>query len=149
MKRDAHDRYFVHDIIKQFFFKRLSHSKRRKHHLLAARCYEDRDDPIDLMEGIYHYQQGGEYKKASQLVIDTSASILDGGYASELLAILERFDEKNLEPIVWTEILIVKGKACNIYGEWKKALLYLDESSDIASINDHKKLEVRAICGRL
>ena len=64
VKRDAHDRYFVHDIIKRFFYKRLSASKRREHHLVAARWYENKDEPTDLIEGIYHYKQGGEYKKA-------------------------------------------------------------------------------------
>jgi tetratricopeptide (TPR) repeat protein/DNA-binding MarR family transcriptional regulator len=146
VKKDAYDRYFVHDIIKQFFYTRLSHSKRRKHHLLAARWYGNRDEPIDLIEAIYHFQEAGKHKKASQFAIDSSTSILDGGYASEFLPILERFDEKNLETRVWAEILIVKGKACNTVGEWKKALLYFTQSDDIATIIGDKKLEVKAIC---
>ncbi len=146
VKMDGYDRYFVHDIIKQFFYKRLSAAKRREQHLLVARWYENRDEPIDLIEAIYHFQEAGKHKKASQFAIDSSKSILDSGHASELFVILERFDEKNLETRVWAEILIVKGKACNTVGEWKKALLYLNESSDIGTIIGDKKLEVKAIC---
>lgn len=146
VKKDAYDRYFVHDIIKRFFYSRLSPSKRRGHHLLAARWYKDRDEPLDIIEGIYHYQEAGEYKKASQFAIDRSASIFEGGFAAELLATLETFDKKNIETGVWAEILILKGKACNMVGEWKKALLYFAQSADIATLIGNKKLEVKAIC---
>ena len=146
VKKDARDRYFVHDVIKQFFQGRLTPSKRRKFHSFAARWYEKRDEPINLIEAIYHYQEAGKYKKASQFAMDSSESILDGGYASDFLAILERFDEKNLETGVWAEILMVKGKASNTAGEWKKALLYFNESSDIGTAISDKKLKVKAIC---
>ena len=146
VKKDAHDRYFVHDIIKQFFYTRLSPTKRRRHHSLAAKWYENRDDPIDLIEAIYHYQEAGKYKKASELAINSYKSVLDGGYASEFSITLETFNEKNLGSKVWAEILILKGKACNMDGEWKKALLYFAQSADIATIIGEKKLEGKAIC---
>jgi tetratricopeptide (TPR) repeat protein/DNA-binding MarR family transcriptional regulator/GTPase SAR1 family protein len=145
VKKDARDRYFVHDIIKQFFYSRLSPSKRRKYHLIAARCYEKRDDPNALIEAIYHYQEAGKYKKASQFAINSSESILNGGYASDFLVILERFDEKNVEDRIWAEILNVKGKVCNMCGKWKKSLLYYTQSADIAAIIVDKKLEVKSI----
>jgi tetratricopeptide (TPR) repeat protein/DNA-binding MarR family transcriptional regulator len=145
VKKDANNRYFVHDIIRQFFYCRLSPSQRKKYHLLAAQWFENRDEPIDFIEAIYHYQEAGEYKKTSQLAIDSSASILNGGHAAELLVILERFKEKNLETSLYAEILVLKGKACNMCGEWKKALLYFNESADVASISGNKKLEVKTI----
>ncbi len=146
VKKDDYDRYSIHDILKQFFYRGVLPSKRKEHHLIAAQWYEDRGEPIDLIEAIYHYLQGKEYKKASQLTVDSSVSILEGGYASELLVTIESFDEKNVENRVWAEILIVKGKACNMCGEWEQALLNFNQSEDIASIIGDKKLKARAIC---
>ncbi len=146
VKKDAHDRYFLHDLINNFFYSRLPPAKRRKHHLTAAQWYEDRDKSIDLIEAIYHYLEGRRDKKACQLAIQSSAFILDEGYAAELLAILERFDEKNVETELWPEILILKGKACYIGGEWKQALLYFTQSSDMASVIGDHELKVKAIC---
>ncbi|UCE73244.1 MAG: tetratricopeptide repeat protein [Methanomassiliicoccales archaeon] len=146
VKKDARERYFVHDIVKQFFYKRLSPSRRKKHHLIAASGYEIKDEPLDIIEAIYHYQEAGEYKKASQLAIDRSAYIFDGGSAAEFLVILERFDEKVVDTKLWASLLMVKAKACNMIGEWKRSLLYLTLCEDIASFIGDNELEVNVIC---
>jgi tetratricopeptide (TPR) repeat protein/DNA-binding MarR family transcriptional regulator len=146
VKKDARDRYFVHDIIKDVFYNRLSPSMRKKHHLFAARWFVNSDKPMDFIEAIYHYLQGGEHEKASQFAIDSSTFILDGGYAAEFLSILETFDEKLVDTRVWPEVLLLKGKAYSMSGEWKMALDYFTRSTDIASTIGDKQLEVKAIC---
>ncbi|MFX0208413.1 MAG: tetratricopeptide repeat protein [Candidatus Hodarchaeota archaeon] len=146
VKKDDYDRYFIHDILRQFFYRVILPSKRKEHHLNAAQWYEDRGEPIDLIEAIYHYCQVKEYKKASQLTVDSSVSILESGYASELLATIESFTMKNVEHRVWAELQLVKGNACNMCGEWEQALLNFAQSEDIASILGDKKLGARAIC---
>jgi tetratricopeptide (TPR) repeat protein len=40
---------------------------------------------------------------------------------------------------------MIKGKASKVCGEWKKALLFLAQSEDLAFIIEDKKLQVRAI----
>lgn len=145
VKKDVNNRYFVHDVIRQFFYSRLLSSQRKKYHLLAAQWFENREESIDLIEAIYHYLQGGEYKKASEVAIDRSLSILEGGYCSEFLAILERLNEREIGTNIWVEILIIKSSACNMCGEWKKALLYFTQSADIASMIGDKKLQIKSI----
>jgi tetratricopeptide (TPR) repeat protein len=146
VKKDTQDRYLVHDIIKQFFYRRLSPSKRKERHLLAARWYENSDEPSDLIEAIHHYQQAEEFELASRFAVDSSISVFNSGYSAEYLTTLEKFDEKDLESSEWAEILIVKGKACNMCGEWKKALHYLTQGVDAATMTDNIKLKARALC---
>jgi len=145
VKKDDYDRYFIHDILKQFFYRGVLPSKRKEHHLIAAQWHENREESIDLIEAIYHYLQGGEYKKASEVAIDRSLSILEGGYCSEFLAILERLNEREIGTNIWVEILIIKSNACNMCGEWKKALLYFTQSADIAFMIGDKKLQMKSI----
>jgi tetratricopeptide (TPR) repeat protein len=146
IKKDSQDRYFLHDLIKKFFYNRLSPSKRKVYHLSAARWFEKRKDPKDYIEAIYHFQEGGEYKKATRVVIKNSITILEGGYSSEFIAVLERFDERNMEADVWLEILIIKGKACYMGGDWKQALLYFTQCSDMATLEGNDPLKIKALC---
>jgi tetratricopeptide (TPR) repeat protein/DNA-binding PadR family transcriptional regulator len=144
VKKDSYDRYFVHDIIKQFFYSRLPPIKQKSYHLIAALGYEERDEPKDIIEAINQYQEAGKNKKASQLTIDSSIAVLEGGYATEFLNALERFDEKKVDTKNWAKILIVKGKACSMVGEWEKALLNFTQSSDISTILGDNELKVQA-----
>ncbi len=146
VKTDAHHRYFIHDIMKQFFYSRLSSSKQRNYHLIAAQCFVKKDEPANLIEAIYHYQEAGKYNKASQVAIENTTSVLEGGYAEEFLATLERFNDKKVEIRDWAEILMVKGKACSMVGDCQKALLYFTQSVDISTMIRDEKLKVKAIC---
>jgi tetratricopeptide (TPR) repeat protein/DNA-binding MarR family transcriptional regulator len=145
VKRDAHNRYFVHDYLKQIFYNGVSPYLRRKYHSNAALWYRNREKPIELIEAIYHHQEAGEYEKASQFAMNKSQFIIDEGYSIELLTVLERFNKKEVVTQIWANILILMGRACNICGQWKKALQYYTQSSEIASSIDNKKLEVMAI----
>jgi tetratricopeptide (TPR) repeat protein len=103
-------------------------------------------DPENLIEAIYHYQEAEQHNKASKIAIENSNKILDSGYSMEYNALLERFDEKELKPGIYGEILIAKGRTYDIIGEWKKALNYYNESIDFASINNNEKIMIRAFC---
>lgn len=146
VKLDAQDRYFLHDIIKRFFYSRLSRSKRRYYHRLTAKGFESGKDASHIIEAIYHYQEAGDLTPASELALEYSSMIIDGGYATDLLGILERFVEKDLESKIWSEILFTKGKTSYIVGEWKKALHYLTECSDLSTVIHNDELKVKAIC---
>jgi tetratricopeptide (TPR) repeat protein len=146
VKIDTNNRYYVHDIIKQFFYSRLSTSQKLANHLYAGLWFEEKGDSTNLLEAIYHYQKAEEYQKASQIAIENSKSIFEGGLAIEFLNVLDRFDEKTINIDIWAQILILKGKANYMSGEWKKALLHFNFSRDLASFVGHKKIMARALC---
>jgi len=146
VKLDAKNRHFLHDIIKRFFYTRMSRSKRKNFHRLAAKWYENENEASHLIEAIYHYQEAGDLNSASTLAIESSSLIMDCGYATDLLVILERFEESDLEPKVWAEILFIMGKNSYMVGEWKKALRYLTECSDLVTVIHNDELKVRAVC---
>jgi len=146
VKKDAQNRYFVHDIIKQFFHARLSTTKKRKLHLIAAKWYSQREEAVERIEAIHHRCEAGEYAEAVQFAIENASMIIDGGFAGEFLGVLEKIDENNVEPELWSELLIVKGKASYMGGEWKKALLFFNKSSDMASVTGTSEIRVVALC---
>ncbi|UCE36013.1 MAG: hypothetical protein JSW00_10665 [Thermoplasmata archaeon] len=97
LKKDTHNRYFEHNIVKRFFYDRLCSSKQREYHLIAAKWYENRNEAIDFIESIYHYLKAGDHEMSSKLVIKHSDSILNCRYTNEYLDILEKINESNLE----------------------------------------------------
>lgn len=146
VKKDVYDRYFIHDIIKSYFYKNIPPSKHKSLHLSAARWLEERENPIEILESIYHYFCAEDYENASKLVINYSSTILENGLTTELLGILEGTDEKKFNNGIWMKILMVKGKACNMIGEWKKALQNYNCSTDIANLTGDKACEGNALC---
>ncbi|MHA2121069.1 MAG: tetratricopeptide repeat protein [Promethearchaeota archaeon] len=146
VKKDVYDRYFIHDIIKSYFYKNIPSSKLKSLHLSAARWLEERENPIEILESIYHYFYAEDYENASELVINYSSTILESGLTTELLGILDGVDEKRFETGVWMKILMIKGKAYNMMGEWKKALQNYNYSTDIANLTGDKTCEGNALC---
>jgi tetratricopeptide (TPR) repeat protein len=146
VKKDAHDKFFLHDLIKNFFYIRLSPARKRKYHLTAAKWYRERKSSIELIEAIYHLIEGGETDKACEVAITKSDFILDCGYALEYLAILDRFNERNVGIPLWPEILIVKGKASHMSGKWKQALSHFTQSADNSNVLGMDELRARALC---
>jgi tetratricopeptide (TPR) repeat protein len=146
LKMDTQNRYFIHDIIKRFFYTRLSKSTRKGYHNDAAKWFVKQDNSEDLCEAIYHYQEAGEIKSATDLVIKHSDSIINDGYASEFLTIIERFDERDLVPEIYADVLFIKSRSNHIMGDWKKALQYYNECSDLATLSNDNKLKINSIC---
>jgi tetratricopeptide (TPR) repeat protein len=146
LKTDTNNLFYVHDIIKDFFYIKLSSSQRLANHLYAGIWFEETKEARYLIEAIYHYQEAGEKEKAGQIAIENAKSIIEEGLAGEFLGILDRFDEKSLESNTWAEILILKGKAHYMGGEWKQGLLHFNFSSDFASLFGYKEIEARALC---
>jgi tetratricopeptide (TPR) repeat protein len=144
VKKDAKDSYYIHDILKRFFYLQLNTSTRREYHFFTAKSYQNNNEAINLLEAIYHYQEANQKNKASKLAIEYANKILDCGFSLEYIALLERFDERDLKAYTYGETLILKGKAYTVLGEWKKALKFFNDSIDFANINNIEKLKIRA-----
>jgi tetratricopeptide (TPR) repeat protein len=147
VKTDSNERFFLHDLIKQFYYKRLQSSKRKAYHLRAAKWYETKGAPIHQIEALYHYMESGNYLNAFSLVEKNHKTIIENGFAQELLIHLERFHEMKMDALDWAQILLIKGKASNIIGEWRKSLLYFSQINDIAHMYGNTEFKVKALYG--
>jgi tetratricopeptide (TPR) repeat protein len=146
VKRDAQDRYFIHDILKTFFYSQLNRSTRNKYHLLAANSYKKNKEATSILESIYHFQEANQHDIASNIAIDYGNKILDSGFSLEYIALLDRLDKGELRADAYGEILILMGNAHTVLGEWKKALKFFNEGIDFAKINNIEKVRIRALC---
>jgi tetratricopeptide (TPR) repeat protein len=71
---------------------------------------------------------------------------MEDGLSPEFLVLLKRFEERDLEPEIFAKILYVIAKSSYMTGEWKKALQYYSECSDLGTIIDDVELKINAIC---
>ncbi len=146
VKKDSYDRYFIHDILKNFFYSRLSKRERNELHHLIAQWYVNDKEAANLIEAIYHYQEADQVNEAVKVSMEYSNLIIERGMAPDFLVLLNRFEGKDLETDTFAEILYIKGKSSYMIGEWKKGLQYFSECSDLGAIINNNKLAIKAIC---
>lgn len=146
VKKNAKGEYFTHDFIKQFFYSRLPLALRIARHKFAARWYKNKEKPLDYIESVYHYVKAGEYEIASKLAVEFANIIIDSGLAAQFLVVLGKLDEKDLRLGLWAEMLLLKGKASSVIGEWDKALTYYSQCVHAAAELDNNEIKAKALC---
>jgi ATP/maltotriose-dependent transcriptional regulator MalT len=79
----SYDQYDVHDLIREFFYIRLTPVLRKKYHHSAAKYYLEQADPLSTIEAQFHYVQAGDIENAVKLGINNGKEIIKKGYLEE------------------------------------------------------------------
>lgn len=87
------NQYSLHDLIKNFFYKRLTPSEANFYHKLAAKYGLEAKD---YLEAIFHYLQAGEQEQALELFVAQAKELLAFGYAEELRRLAREFRASEL-----------------------------------------------------
>jgi tetratricopeptide (TPR) repeat protein/DNA-binding MarR family transcriptional regulator/GTPase SAR1 family protein len=127
--------YEIHDIIREFFYSRLTPSKRIEYHSKAANYYQQKDDDLTFIETAYHLIQSNAQEEAAKLIIDQAPIVIDKGYHEEIMNILMSFDY-NLETKYLSQIYRLKGQILDIWGEWDNIFEYYYQCYTISKYLD-------------
>ncbi len=136
LKESAPKVYDVHDLVRSFFYGRLSPTKRKRYHRWAARFYGSRGTPDDLIEAQYHLLQAGNVEAAARSAIEYGRTILGSGYLEEFTRILEALNGEEVREDRKAELRILEAHIVNVQGVWDRAL-----SLYTSVIEDAKRLE--------
>jgi tetratricopeptide (TPR) repeat protein len=115
--------YELHDIIREFFYSRISPKKRVEYHRKAAKYYQQQEDDMSFLETAYHLIQSQNQDEAAQLIINHAPTVIDKGYHEEIMNIIMSFDH-NLKSEYLSEIYKIKGQILDIWGEWDNIFEY-------------------------
>jgi tetratricopeptide (TPR) repeat protein len=130
--------YELHDILKEFFYSRLSKSATERNHLAAAKYYEGEDGPLSMMESIYHLVKGRKFNDASGKMIREGMSLIAKGYHEELLKFLLLFAQEDIREKDWIKILFLKGEILTMLGWWKGAQSCYSDALKLSEELDEK-----------
>ena len=126
------EQYDIHDFIRDYFYSRMTPHEREKLHKEAARFYNRTLSHSSCLEYIYHSLRAGDHPEAAAAMIAQGEELVSNGCVEELRGFLEELDWKSLSEPVWGQVLLLKGRACDIVGEWDKALEFYRQALETA-----------------
>jgi len=119
--------YFeLHDVIKEFFYHRLTQEDRRAYHMAAAEYYKKyAPSSIEIM---HHMIAAGELDMAVAVAVEHGEEFISRGFLDELMKYItdiiyhDMKTERVLKPAQKGELLYQKGKIHTVWREEDKAL---------------------------
>lgn len=131
----------LHDIIKEFFYNRLTQSEKLKNHVIAGEYYELEEGEASALEATYHFLKGNDYRKALKLAIGNGERVIHKGFGKEFMSLLAEFDEKNIEKSDWCKLLMLNGECHYILGAWDNAMKAYNHSLKLSEeLDDYHKI---------
>jgi tetratricopeptide (TPR) repeat protein/DNA-binding MarR family transcriptional regulator len=133
--------YDLHELIKEFFYRRLTPQAKAQYHNEAANYYssevllDNKKGTIDLpettnsiLESQYHFLQTGKYEASGKLAAKYGEILIGKGFTEEFYALLINLSSERVTKDAWPELLIHKGHILTINGDWEAALDCYQES---------------------
>jgi ATP/maltotriose-dependent transcriptional regulator MalT len=121
--------YELHELIKNFFYRRLNHKLKAKYHNAAAEYYKSiiKDEYVQsptsaAIEGQYHYIRCGNFNYASDLTVKHGDELISKGFTDELGLIINDLDPVKIPENIWAKVLIHKGHIFTVNGNWDDAM---------------------------
>ncbi len=133
--------YTLPSMIKEFTYRRVSR-KNELHHEIAL-SYLEGGRLEGILEAMYHFLEAGEEEKAAELVVKSQEiDLIEQGYLSPYLEILNHFSP-DVSPEIWCSIKHEKGRILVLYGDLKSAYSefteMLETAEEIHSEKDYAK----------
>lgn len=146
--------YDVHELIREFFYRRLTPQIKTNYHFDAAKFYSSEleisdssgsfdatQSAFEAIEAQYHYLRSGNFENAALLASKHGSALIGKGYTEELLKIINELTQKKISDKILAELLIHKGYILTVTGEWDNALhCYQDSLKTCKDNNDHQGL---------
>ena len=98
--------YEIHDIIREFFYSRLTPKKRIQYHHKAAKYYEEQSKELAFVEAAYHLIQSNDQNAAAKLVIKNAPTMVDKGFHEEIMNVLMGFGHNVKTEYISSELSI-------------------------------------------
>jgi tetratricopeptide (TPR) repeat protein/DNA-binding PadR family transcriptional regulator len=127
--------YDIHEIIREFFYHRLTPDQKKRNHDYAGEYYLTELDlndfqalimepssTISILEALHHYFEAKEFDKTAKLLGKYGEILVNKGFTDDLNLILSKLNEDNVSEELWSQLLIIKGFIQTVGGEWDSAL---------------------------
>lgn len=129
--------YDVHDVIREFFYSRLSSELKMAYHLKVAEYFEDEADDLALIEAQYHHLKARNQIRAVELAVQYGEHLINRGYLEEFLEILASVSKENAASNELMTLLTMEADVLTTFGHWDKAKTLYERSLNAAEeLND-------------
>ena len=132
----------MHDVMREFFYSRLSPRQRAVFHMAAAHYYQEDAGAPSFVEALYHSILANECETSVRIAAGNGREIISKGYANLLAPLLDDLIKKcsKLEMSDRMEILLLQAEILDIQGEWGQARKRYLEIISLASPQRDRRL---------
>ncbi len=110
------DRLQVHDVLRDFFSKRLFKDRRRKYHSKIAEYYLTQLDNDAVLEGLYHLMMSEDYERFEEEFAKCSEGLTMSGMQMELYFLVEEASKEIKDHAKRAKMLWVREELYNKMG---------------------------------
>jgi len=96
VREPQENRYDVHDLVKEFFYNRLTPAKRSEYHRSAAQYYSNKTTELSTIEMMHHLIQAGDIQETVGIALEEGPGLLYKGYV-EFVNILEQLPDDAIQ----------------------------------------------------
>jgi len=146
IQETSYDEYEAHDLIKEFFYNRLTPTQRTNYHRKASEFYMEQGTERDTVEAMYHLAQSGTWIKVLKLASTYGDRIISKGYVEQFASVLDLVEKA--QPDTSGEYSgvshLLKGEVQMVMGRWDRALSELRRAAAIAEAQKKELMGARA-----
>ena len=113
--------YSQHAILRAYYDDFLDPGKRIRLHERGGAFFEQDKEEADSLRAAHHYYEGRVYTQAAHLLTCDFWPIVNQGQINALRILLERFSERQLDPLVWADVIIARAQTCALLGDSEQA----------------------------
>jgi len=135
----------MHDLLREFFYARLTTPQRLRLHAAAAVYYESRPEPESRVEMLFHLIHGGKPKEAASLLGGVGRSLAARGLQDEVLRLIALLDLRALDPTDRVPLLLLRGDVRSTRGDWASAQEDFDEAASLAEDLGDRRGQARGV----
>ncbi|MFO8050914.1 MAG: tetratricopeptide repeat protein [Thermoplasmatota archaeon] len=142
----SYDEYEAHDLIKEFFYNRLTPGQKKEYHSKAANFYMEVGTDRATVEAMYHMAMGGQVIKAMKLASAYGERIMTKGYVEQFSSVLTLLEKEITEETQEYDAMrrLLKGEVQMIMGRWDKASSDLKRAAAMAEAQGRELVSARA-----
>jgi len=139
------DNYDVHDLVREFLSRSLDLQVRHDLHAAACDWYRTRRTGADeVIEYIYHLAEADDGVRFVEVLEESGRGLVKAGRI-ELLGILDKLDNTDLEAQHWVGIQELRGDILSLQGRWDEAGTAFSEALPLAREADMRQTEGRLL----
>lgn len=132
----------MHDLLRDFFYSRLSPRQRITYHKAASRYYlQDTSAPAHV-EALYHCLMAKEYSTAVRIAASNGRDIISKGYSLPFAPLLTslRAQCDSIDRSEKMELLLLEGDILEVRGEWDQSIARFEEIISLTDADKDRRL---------
>lgn len=111
--------YSQHAMVQRFYYELLGQHRRQEMHARAAAYYES-EEP-DVLRAAQHYRRAGDFERSAQMATSDVSGALNRGQMRLLRELLAQYQQVQVGPQTWAQVLSGRGQAAYAYGDYEAA----------------------------